>query len=372
MIRKDQNNKSSASIRDYIRNPIILYPDQTCGECHQRFETQDAYCAVVCDAEQYPLGLIMKDRFYKSIGRMYGTSLYFEKYVPRLMDTAPMIADLSIPPQELIDLALTRDEEFLYDCVIITDRRKLIGIVTVADLLNISRALQQETADAHLESVQTTQRMVMQIHEAIRQVMLSAGIGQQLSDQMLELTTAGRRQLSKTKEAFELQKNSALQQEKHIQQLQERASAIHNILKSIRELSEQYHLLALNASIEAARAGEHGKSFAVVAAEVSKMAEETKKSAADIALIIRSIEEAVVQNVAVVQAGRQETERNASYVMQASEVLDELFRTVPLNKDSADQIFSISQHADHEASEALKTIQNLIKGYECAAFSNQV
>lgn len=68
--------------------------------------------------------------------------------------------------------------------------------------------------------------------------------------------------------------------------------------------------------------------------------------------------------MAAVQAGRQETERNASYVMQAAEVLDELFRTVPSNKDSADQIYSISQHADREACEALKAIQSLIRGYE--------
>jgi methyl-accepting chemotaxis protein len=67
---------------------------------------------------------------------------------------------------------------------------------------------------------------------------------------------------------------------------------ITDITGIIHDISDQINLLSLNASIEAARAGRAGGGFAVVAHEISKLADETSKSISGIdRLIGRNSEE---------------------------------------------------------------------------------
>jgi len=59
-------------------------------------------------------------------------------------------------------------------------------------------------------------------------------------------------------------------------------SSIKQVTSAINEISEQTSLLALNAAIEAARAGEAGKGFAIVADEITALANQTKASSGKI------------------------------------------------------------------------------------------
>jgi methyl-accepting chemotaxis protein len=69
----------------------------------------------------------------------------------------------------------------------------------------------------------------------------------------------------------------------------EAMSQVQKVSSSIDSIANKTNMLALNATIEAARAGEAGRSFAVVAAEVKKLAHETRTATSEIASTVASL-----------------------------------------------------------------------------------
>lgn len=74
-----------------------------------------------------------------------------------------------------------------------------------------------------------------------------------------------------------------------IEKLNAGSVKIEEIVHTIRRIADETNILALNASIEAARAGEAGRGLAVVASEVSKLADQSKTSTNSIVTLIREI-----------------------------------------------------------------------------------
>jgi len=64
---------------------------------------------------------------------------------------------------------------------------------------------------------------------------------------------------------------------------------VQNVSATIESIARKTNMLALNATIEAARAGDAGRSFAVVAAEVKKLAHDTRDATAKIGQTIQSL-----------------------------------------------------------------------------------
>jgi methyl-accepting chemotaxis protein len=90
------------------------------------------------------------------------------------------------------------------------------------------------------------------------------------------------------------------------------AASVNNIdqlLELINNIADQTNLLALNAAIEAARAGENGLGFAVVAEEVRRLADDSKKSAREIAKIVASVQGETNATVMAMEKGAKQMQR---------------------------------------------------------------
>ncbi len=85
--------------------------------------------------------------------------------------------------------------------------------------------------------------------------------------------------------------------------LSQQTSQIGSISKLVGDLAAQTNMLALNATVEAVRAGSQGKGFGVVAAEIRKLADESRNSAEKISGLVADIQMAINSTVAVTDEG---------------------------------------------------------------------
>lgn len=330
---------------EWVRNCPMLAPEQHCAEVVSLFRQRaDLECIIVADGRR-PLGLVMKDRFFRALGSQFGNALFGDKPIAGLMDSRPMIAELDTMPHELIDMALSRDEETLYDAVIVTTGGLIAGILTAGDLLGMSRLLQKEAADRQIRTLRGTEGMVGRIAEAVEQVTESAAASRQSGERMAEIASQGKEELEGMLGLYRLWNETAIRQEDSAHDLLDRAREALGITDLIAELADQCNLLAMNAQIEAARAGEHGRGFAVVAQEVRSLADQTKQSAERINRQLRGMAGAADAAVQAVREGKAGSDEGARLVHNAEETFERLWSLSSDNLDAATRVTEAAQFA---------------------------
>lgn len=165
--------------------------------------------------------------------------------------------------------------------------------VSLLDMnLTITDAMAQmnEGARAQQSSTVETSKAMEDIISGVEQVSRSSTHVAETSRAALDEASEGLTTLACIRDQIRTIATVSEEAGDSVRTLVSHSDAIGGALLSIREIADQTKLLALNASIEAARAGEHGSGFAVVAAEVRKLAESSAGSVAVIASLLTGIQ----------------------------------------------------------------------------------
>lgn len=203
----------------------------------------------------------------------------------------------------------------------------------------ISKAVQQisEGAQEQAASLDESTKIVTTLGEEVTKAMENANSMVAASKNVRQSTTDGTIVIKSLKEAFTEAANANKELQEEIRILVDNSNKISAITDTIKAITEQTSLLALNASIEAARAGEAGRGFAVVAEEVRKLAEQSADSAQDINNVIDEIKksvEAVLEKIDLAINLNMKSEKSVELTNSSFEIIEQAARLLQENIDN--------------------------------------
>ena len=186
-------------------------------------------------------------------------------------------------------------------------------------------AAQQATAASEQSSVvaETTATIEELAATAAQIAQTSESVARAAGD-TLRLTEEGRDAVASSVRAMDLVASRVDVITQRAVTLGDTGREIGRILDVIDDLSERTNMLALNAAIEAARAGEHGQGFAVVAAEVRRLAERARASTTQIQGLVTRIATESGATAMVAEEGQREVDRARDVAHEAAAALDRI------------------------------------------------
>ena len=113
---------------------------------------------------------------------------------------------------------------------------------------------------------------------------------------------------------------------------------VQQVSQGIESIAKTTNMLALNAAIEAERAGDAGRTFAVVAAEVKKLAQNTRSATDEINRSIGSLATEAAGLVSEIQSGVEQSGRAEAQFETITDALADTTHLVALLDDQSDRI----------------------------------
>lgn len=141
-----QSWKCSTPIRELVLPCPTTSESKTVREIKELLADKPAQTSVVVVRDGRPCGLLMQYNTDRHLSTQFGMSLYYNREAARIMDPAPLVVEGDQPLEDVAALAMIRESTKVYDDIVVVDKGKLLGVVSVQRMLDQLTQTQVELA----------------------------------------------------------------------------------------------------------------------------------------------------------------------------------------------------------------------------------
>lgn len=242
---------------------------------------------------------------------------------------------------------------FLTDRIIKYIQRTIATITTSANEIVDTVQTQEIAVNEQANSAIATTDTINELESISTETAEQASASATGARQALSLAEEGTQAVQKTIHEMSDLRDRVDEIAAQIANLGAQTGQITTVSGLIADLAKQTNMLALKAAVEAARAGEQGKGFGVVASEIRKLADESKKSAQKIDNLATDIQTAIDRTVMT-------TDRGTKTVTDGIQLAENTAATFNGVTDAVNNVFLNSQQISASTKRQATAIQQVL------------
>ncbi|WP_051013601.1 methyl-accepting chemotaxis protein [Pararhodospirillum photometricum] len=209
-----------------------------------------------------------------------------------------------------------------------------------------SQSMREETLSVVSDSDKNAEQLMNELHNVETSIegLLSFIASTNTNERVVQIIESAEAQLARSQALIDEFAGERSHQADRVgmamDQISQEVEALGSAIQAVRGIAHQTRMLALNATIEAVRAGDAGRGFAIVAAEVKTLSQESDRAAIAIADGISRLQHAVQTSLISLVGERISKEENGFAVISEAvkELTDNLEKLITHQRDTLTKV----------------------------------